>query len=207
MNMKNELPKRKDIRLKNFDYSSPGVYFITICTENRKNYFWNGDLDPHTFEWHAVGTNCVRPQNLPLSEIGNAVLVELEKWHKTYDAVSLCSYVIMPNHLHIMVFISSDVCGGGCGRPQVSPTGVCGDGCGDVCGRPQVSPTIDRMVKQFKGAVTKKIGRSVWQKSFMEHVIRNKQDFEIRSKYIYENPIRWYYDELYTEEQDGRILP
>ena len=176
MNKEKELPKRKNIRLKNFDYSSPGVYFVTICTENRKNYLWNGALNPHVFGWHSVGANCVRPRNLPLSGIGSAVLEELEKWHKTYDAVTLCSYVIMPNHLHIMVFISAD-----------------------EYGRPQVAPTVDRMVKQFKGTVTKKIGRSIWQKSFVEHMIRNKQDFEIRSKYIYENPVRWYYDELYAE--------
>lgn len=56
------------------------------------------------------------------------------------------------------------------------------------------------MVKQFKGAVTKKVGRTIWQKSFIEHVIRNKKDYETRSKYIYENPLRWYYDELYTKE-------
>ena len=172
-----KLPKRKEIRLKNFDYSSPGVYFITICTESRKNYFWNDPLDPQAFEWHSVGANCVRPQNLPLSDIGNTVSVELEKWHKAYDMVSLCSYVIMPNHLHILVFISAD-----------------------EYGRPQSAPTIDRMVKQFKGAVTKTVGWSIWQKSFMEHVIRNKQDFETKSKYICENPLRWYYDELYAEE-------
>lgn len=173
---KKELPKRKDIRLKNFDYSSPGAYFITICTENRKNYFWNCTLNPQTFEWHAVGANCVRPRNLPLSDIGIIVMDELEKWHKLYDAVELSSYVIMPNHLHIMVLIYAD-----------------------EDGRPQVAPTIDRMVKQFKGAITKKVGYPIWQKSFMEHVIRNKLDFEIRSKYIYENPARWYYDDLYAE--------
>ncbi|MBE6630067.1 MAG: hypothetical protein E7624_04375, partial [Ruminococcaceae bacterium] len=49
MENKKELPKRKDIRLKNYDYSSPGAYFVTICTENRKNYFWNGSIDPQIF--------------------------------------------------------------------------------------------------------------------------------------------------------------
>ena len=175
MDKEKGLSRRKNIRFENFDYSSPGVYFITICTENRKNYFWNDTLNLHIFEWYSVGANCVRPRNLPLSDIGNTVLEELEKWHKTYDAVKLCSYVIMPNHLHVMVFISAD-----------------------ECGRPQVAPTVDRMVKQFKGSVTKKIGHSIWQKSFMEHVIRNKQDFEIRSKYIYENPVQWNCDELYV---------
>ena len=177
MDNETSLPKRKNIRLKNYDYSSPGAYFVTICTENRRNYFWNDTLNPQALEWRSVGANCVRPQNLPLSDIGSAVLDELEKWHKTYDTVELCSYVIMPNHLHIMVFISAD-----------------------EYGRPQVAPTVSRMVKQFKGAVTKKIGRPIWQKSFVEHVIRNKQDFETKSKYICENPIQWYYDELYTEE-------
>ena len=172
-----EFKKRKEIRLKNFDYSSPGAYFITICTENRKNLFWDGTLDPQTFTWNFVGANCVRPQNLPLSSIGKIVLEELNRWDKTYDAVSLCSYVIMPNHLHVMVFIYAD-----------------------EYGRAQVAPTIERMVKQFKGSITKKVGFSIWQKSFMEHVIRNQKDYETRSNYIYKNPIRWYYDELYVED-------
>ena len=70
----------------------------------------------------------------------------------------------------------------------------------DEYGRPQVAPTVERMVKQFKGAITKKVGKPIWQKSFIEHVIRNIKDYETRLNYIYENPIRWYYDELYTEE-------
>ena len=170
-------PQRKKIRLENYNYSSPGVYFVTICTDNRKNYFWNGSINPQTFKWCSVGANCVRPQNLPLSNIGKLVSDELERWNQTYPAVSLYSYVIMPNHLHIMVVISAD-----------------------EYGRPQVAPTVERMIKQFKGAVTKKVGRPIWQKSFIEHVIRDKDDYETRSNYIYENPLRWYYDELYTEE-------
>ena len=75
---KKDLPKRKDNRLKNYDYSSPGAYFVTICTKNRKNYFWNGQIDPQVFKWCSVGANCVRPQKLPLSNIGKIVLDELE---------------------------------------------------------------------------------------------------------------------------------
>ncbi len=176
MIMETNLPKRKSIRLKNFDYSSPGTYFLTICTENRNQYFWNGDVDPQTFHWISTGEHCARPQNLPLSSVGKIVLEELEKWNETYDAVRLYSYVIMPNHLHIMVFISPD-----------------------IFGNPKSAPSIDRMVKQFKGCVTKKVGKSIWQKSFMEHVIRDQNDYNVRANYIYENPIRWHYDSLYTE--------
>ena len=166
-------PKRKKIRFEDYDYSHPGTYFLTICTEDRKNIFWNENFDLQEFFWEPVGANCVRPRKLPLSNIGNIVLEELEIWDKTYESVFLSSYVIMPNHLHIIVVILAD-----------------------ENGRPQVAPTLDRMVKQFKGAVTKKIGESIWQKSFIEHIVRNKQDYETRLNYIYENPTRWYYDNV-----------
>ena len=177
MEHRKELQKRKNIRLKNYDYSSPGAYFITICTEKKKNLFWGSPFDEESFSWNLVGANCVRPKNLPLSHTGKIVFEELERWNTTYDAVSLHSFVIMPNHLHIMVVISAN-----------------------EDGRTQFAPTVERMVKQFKGAVTKKVGSPIWQKSFIEHVIRNKNDYEIRSKYIYDNPFRWIYDECFTED-------
>lgn len=180
MNDGNDLPKRKDIRLKDYDYSSPGAYFVTICTKDKKNYFWNGSVDLQTFKWCYVGAtcgrpqnSCIRPKNLPLSDIGMIVADELEHWNQTYPAVSLHSYVIMPNHLHAIVVISNEECGA------------------------QVATTLGRMVNQFKGAATKKIGEPIWQKSYFEHVIRNKEEYEIISKYIYENPFLWYCDELY----------
>ena len=164
MDKEKELPKRKPTRLNNFDYSTPGAYFVTVCTHNRKCTLSR-----------VVGAIHESPE-IQLTEYGKIV----DRLINTIPPQSLATidrYVIMPNHLHIMVFISAD-----------------------EYGRPQVAPTVDRMIKQFKGAVTKKIGYPIWQKSFIEHVIRNKQDFETRSKYIYENPIRWYYDELYAEE-------
>lgn len=177
MTTDNELPKRKSIRLKNFDYSTAGAYFVTICTENRENYFWNAGIDLQMFKWESVGANCVRPKNLPLSSVGKIVAGELERWDKTYGSVSLQSYVIMPNHLHMIVVISAD-----------------------ENGRPQVAPTLNRMVKQFKGAVTKKVGKPIWQKSFIEHIIRDREDYEARRKYIRDNPIRWYYEKLNAGE-------
>ena len=175
--MDNELPKRKGLRLKNYDYSLPGAYFVTVCTANRKNYLWNDELDLQIFRWESVGANCVRPQNLPLSNVGQIVAEEVERWDKTYEPVSLHSYVIMPNHLHIIVVISAD-----------------------ENGRPQVAPTLDRMIKQFKGAVSKKVGEPIWQKSFIEHIIRDREDYEARQKYIRDNPIRWYYERLSAGE-------
>ena len=175
--MEKELPKRKEIRLKQYDYSSPGAYFITICTENRKNYFWEGAFYPQRTTEDFAGEHSSPLQCSMRTIVGQIVFDELKRWHKTYSSVSLHAYVIMPNHIHIMVAIIAD-----------------------EYGRPQVAPTLERMVKQFKGAVTKKIGCSIWQKSFIEHIVRNQNDYETRLNYMYNNPMRWYYDKIYKDE-------
>ena len=166
MDNEKELPKRKRNRLENYDYSSCGAYFITVCTLERQNYFWEN-----------VGAIIDRPQDVELSTCGKMVDQAIQNIPSAYPTLSLESYVIMPNHIHLLLRV-----------------------CADEYGRPQVAPTVERMVKQFKGAITKKVGKPIWQKSFIEHVIRNIKDYETRLNYIYENPIRWYYDELYTEE-------
>ena len=62
-----------------------------------------------------------------------------------------------------------------------------------------VAPTLSRIVQQLKGYVTKRVGYSIWQKLFVDHVIRNREDYEEHIKYIYENPMRLQYNELYTQ--------
>ena len=59
---KENLPERKNIRLKNRDYSEPGAYFITICTKNKEKLLWNGELDIQKFDWQLVGAHRVRPR-------------------------------------------------------------------------------------------------------------------------------------------------
>ena len=166
MDNKKEFPKRKDIRLKNYDYSSPGAYFITVCTLERQNYFWAN-----------VGAIIDRPQDVELSTYGKMVDQAIQNIPSAYPALSLESYVIMPNHIHLLVRV-----------------------CADEYGRPLVAPTMSRVVKQLKGVVSKQAGISIWQKSFHDHIIRNREDYEEHLRYIYENPMRWCYDELYAEE-------
>lgn len=59
-------------------------------------------------------------------------------------------------------------------------------------------PTISHIIQQFKGYITKQTGKSIWQKSFYDHVIRDETDYQMIWRYIDENPIRWEEDELYT---------
>ena len=81
--MNENLLKRKDIRLKDYDYSESGAYFITICTKNKEKLLWEGELDIQNFDWNPVGEHSVRPQNLPLSKIGIVVEQNLKKWNDT----------------------------------------------------------------------------------------------------------------------------
>ena len=161
--MSEKLLKRKNIRLKSYDYSDPGAYFITICTKNKEKLLWNGELDIEKYDFKLVGARFARPQNVPLSSIGLVVEQNLNKWNDTYENVYLSSYVIMPNHLHIIVVILPD-----------------------ESGRAKRAPTVSTMINQFKGAVTKQLGENIWQKLFYDHIIRDKRDFEEISKYIYE---------------------
>ena len=166
MNDKNALPQRKRNRLKNYDYSSCGAYFITICTLDRRNYFWKN-----------VGATSGRPQDIELSSYGKMADEAIQNIPSSYPALSLESYVIMPNHIHLLVGV-----------------------CTDEYGRPMVAPTMSRVVNQLKGIISKRVGFGIWQKSFYDHIIRNREDYEEHLRYIFENPLRWYYDELYTDQ-------
>ena len=166
MDKEREMPKRKNMRLKNFDYSSCGAYFITICTLERRNYFWKN-----------VGAIIDRPQDVELTTYGEIADRAIKNITSAYPSLALDGYVIMPNHIHLLIRV-----------------------CTDEYGRPLVAPTMSRVIKQLKGIVSKQIGGDVWQKSFYDHIIRNRDDYEEHVKYIYENPIRWHSDELYAEE-------
>lgn len=153
-----DLPKRKNIRLHDYNYSSNGAYFITICTKNKENLLWKN-----------VGANCVRPlEQLPLSKIGIVVENEIHKLNTVYENIKVDKYQIMPNHIHFIIFIYED-----------------------SNGRTQFAPTISRIVKQFKGSITKQIGFSIWQKSFYDRIIRNEKEYQEVWNYIHNNPLKY----------------
>lgn len=159
------LPKRKSNRLESYDYSSTGAYFVTVCTLKRQNYFWS-----------KVGATSGRPPDIELSLCGKIVGEAIQNITIAYPELSVDSYVIMPNHIHLLLRVRAD-----------------------ERGRPMVAPTISRVIKQLKGYVSKQIGKTIWQKSFYDHIIRDREDYEEHLKYISENPVRWHDDELYTE--------
>ena len=159
-----ELPKRKQNRLKDYDYSTPNAYFITVCTHNRKNYFW---MD--------VGAVIDRPDKVPLTPLGIMVRQSVGDISRYYPMLSVDHFVIMPNHIHLLLQIHAD-----------------------IDGRSVSAPTISTVVRMMKAAVSRQAGYSVWQKGFYDHVIRSGDDYQAIWNYIEGNPSKWEEDTLYS---------
>ena len=118
--------------------------------------------------WSECRGELCSPENLPLSEVGLIVDREISKIKFVYNNVIVDKYCIMPDHIHLILRIESD-----------------------ENGRTQFAPTLSRVIKQFKGSITKQIGKSVWQKSFYDHGIRNKKDYDEIWEYIENNPLKY----------------
>ena len=164
------LPKRKPNRLREYDYASAGGYFLTICTVGMNCIFSHVD----------VGAACGRPPVVTLTALGKIVEQEIRRLDCVSDCVHVDHYVIMPNHVHLLLMIDAES-----GRPQAAPTVTAEDS-----GQLQAAPAVSRIVNQFKGAVTKRAGKPVWQKGFHDHVIRDDRDFLLHLQYIDENPAK-----------------
>ena len=152
-----DLPKRKPNRLEDFDYASPGAYFITICTTNREKLFWSN-----------VGADIIRPQDIQLSMIGRITEQAILQIPDHYGHISVDKYCIMPDHIHLILYIESE-----------------------IDGRIISAPTVSTVVGSMKRWVSRQIGRPVWQKSFYEHGIRNQRDYEEIWNYIENNPKKY----------------
>ena len=102
-----EGPARKQSRLPQFDYSTPRAYFITICTQNRRNLLWDN-----------VGAAIRRPEDVILSGLGHIVRRAILNVSSHYPMITVDQYTIMPNHIHLLLQIHSD----SSGRPVAAPT-------------------------------------------------------------------------------------
>ena len=169
-----ERPTRKEHRLKSYDYSQNGAYFVTICTRNRQYLFWNN------YDFGRVGAAFGGPQSkITLSEYGKIVKEELKIIPSIYpDIVFIPKSVIMPNHIHLIIVLNAY----------------------SESGPPKAAPTIGSIINKFKGSVSKKSGFHVWQRSFYDRIIRNEQEYRAFWKYIETNPMTWKNDELFSKE-------
>lgn len=179
MKYNSDIHKRHSIRINNYDYSSVGAYFITICAENRDNLFGR-----------------IENNKLILNKFGNIVENEWIKTSEIRKNVEIDDFIVMPNHFHGIIIIS----GINQGVSQYAPTKM-HDTVNKLC---SPSQTVGAIVRGFKASVTKKINilrdvyrQTVWQRNYFEHVIRNEYDLMRIREYIINNPANWETDSEY----------
>jgi putative transposase len=160
---------RRSLRLKDYNYANPGAYFVTICTRDRPPLL--GDI--------IEG-------DMRLTDYGRIVNQEWKISAKIRREITLDTFVLMPNHIHGIIFINeSDV--GATGRSPVR-SGL-------------RQGFLGSFLSGFKSATTKRIndlrktpGAPVWQRNYYEHVIRNEQSLHRIREYVANNPQRWDFD-------------
>ena len=180
MDNNKDLPKRKDLRLKQYDYSSAGAYFVTICIKDRKRIL-SDIIKP-------VGVGAfddpLTPQ-IQLTEIGKIT----EKYllsSENIPGVKIDRYVLMPDHIHVIIFLYPDEYASHKDGSSRAPT--------------PTNEMLPHIVSTFKRFCNKEIGNNIFQRGYIEHIICDREDYETRAKYIYENPKRWYYKHMNAKE-------
>ena len=167
---------RRSIRLKGYDYSTAGAYFVTLCVKGRENLL--GDIVD---------------DNMQLNEYGRIVETAWEWLGQQYPYVDLDEWVVMPNHLHGIIVICDD-CRGDLrrGDSRIAPTTI----------GPNKRKPLGRLVGAFKTVSTKEINlirgtpaATIWQRNYYEHIIRNEGELARIRKYIDENPLKWDLDQ------------
>ncbi len=161
---------RQSIRLKNYDYSQPGYYFVTICTWNRLNIF--GDIDNAQMDLNLYGKMVEKAWGELKVRFPDAYLDEFE---------------IMPNHFHgIIAIVGAPLVGARGERAGTRPAPTLGAIIGAF-----KSITARQFILSLKD---KKNHSQLWQRNYYEHVIRNEKElFELR-QYIQQNPLKWELD-------------
>jgi putative transposase len=177
--------RRRSIRLKDYDYSQAGAYFVTICAYNRACIF--GDILEGQMKLNRYGE-----------------IVNLE-WLKTINMrtnLVLDAYIIMPNHIRGIISIADF--DHRRGRSQRAHTF-------ERFGKP-VSNSIPTVIRLFKSSVTKKMnalrgtpGLPVWQRNYYEHVIRNEGDLSEIREYILNNALKWDLDSENPKKFSGHL--
>lgn len=160
--------ERKSTRLKVYDYSHPGAYFVTVCAHNRECLF--GEI---------TGGKIV------LNEYGNIVDRCWREIPAHFPQAELDEFVIMPNHIHGIVWIKNSVGANNYSPLQIPYKNIHG-----------TSKTIGSIIRGFKIGVTKWFRQntdrySVWQRNYYEHIVRDDTELNRIRQYIIENPLKW----------------
>jgi REP element-mobilizing transposase RayT len=161
---------RRSVRLKGYDYSASGAYFVTICTQNRACLFGE-----------------VRNGAVALNRAGEIAQSSWNGLPARFSWIGLDAFVVMPNHVHGIILV---------GAQFIAPATVFGNRKTGVMNH---APTLGEIVRAYKAASTRFIRQAgipnfAWQRNYYEHVVRSEESLNRIRQYIVENPARWEFD-------------
>ena len=198
-------PRKNYLRLKNFDYSQESLYFITICVHEHKLFF--GEIEHDKIILNKAG-----------NEVRN-ILLNLENY---FDRLAIDEYIVMPNHIHSIIFITNDIENINYIRQNRIETenyrnmvfqnnDLINRNRGSINRTPTHTIPLKKnitalgdIIRYFKGKSCynlRKIGyiNFKWQRNFYVHIIRNNNDYQNIKEYILNNPLKWTIDKYYKK--------
>ena len=167
-----DLPKRKPNRLREYDYSTPGAYFLTLCTKNKQCVL--GQI---------VGGGALDAPHMQLTNAGKVAYAHILSGNNI-PSVTVDKFVIMPNHIHMILFVDDSVCRGPSRAP--APTNA----------------VIPHFISTFKRFCNRDLDEAIFQRSYHDHVIRSNTDYLKIWQYIDSNPAKWKEDCFYIRQQE-----
>ncbi|MGA1846523.1 transposase [Deferribacter abyssi] len=194
-------PKRKNIRLKHYDYSQPGFYFVTVCTQNKIKLFGE-----------------IKKGEMILNKAGKMVKKIWLEIPKIFAHTKLHEYIIMPNHFHAIIEITPQihVVGAESISARKNNAQVDMESANNKRADMESAPTRENNVslpkiiqtfkryytieyiKMVKQGLLPPFDKKLWQRNHYEHVIRNEQSYSKIAEYIINNPLKWEDDKYYA---------
>ena len=160
---------RPPLRLRGYDYAAAGYYFVTVCTKGKRMLF------------ASVGAGHLAGPTVTLTEYGRIVDEQIRAIPGAYPGVTVDKYVVMPNHVHLLIGIGTGPAG--CPAPTNLP----------------------KIIGALKSLTCRKAGAALWQRSYYDHIIRDETDYLRIWAYIDANPARWAEDEYYIARETGSM--
>ena len=171
--------RRKSLRLKHWDYKNTGLYFVTICVNNRQNLFGE-----------------IKNGEIMLNDAGKMVDKQWQNIFTRFQNAKTNKYVIMPNHFHALIEIGLP--------PMPTQTNVAqqlaktNPSLGEIIG-PFKSITTNEYIRRVRKSNWPKFHKKLWQRNYYEHVIRDNEDYYQIAEYIETNPLKWELDSLHPD--------
>ena len=165
---------RKSLRLKNYDYSQNGLYYVTICTRNREEIL--SEIKINSYFSGRKTTISFNDIIIVYTKVGNIILSEINNINQQKN-ILIHNYVIMPNHIHFIIQLNHNK--------------------NEIMGRGGTLP-LQTIIGRFKSFTTKQynilsnsFGIKLWQRNYYEHIIRDEKEYLKIIQYIQNNPFRW----------------